>query len=146
VSAGASTGLPYHLVLLGGRPGRWRAGLGILTLAFGTYLLAPAVWLVPFIAWFVVDGRDVQASTEALVDIADPGPLTLAYLLLTLASAIPVSWFVIRTHHGLAPRWLSSVLPRLRWRYLFACVGVSVVALVLTLILSALVPGQAEGQ
>jgi uncharacterized protein len=142
----ASEGLPYHLVLLGGRPGWWRYLVGILILAVGSIVLAQAVWLAPFTLWFLIDGQDLQSSLDALIDTTDPSPLTLAYLLLTLASAILVSWFVIRTIHGLRPRWLSSVRPRLRWRYLLVCFGVSLLALVMTLVLSALVPGQAEGQ
>ncbi len=139
-------GLPYHLILLGGRPGWWRPVIGILTLGIGTYVIAPAVWLIPFAAWFIIDGQDIGTSLEGLVDFADPSPLSLAYLLLTLASAIPVAWFTIRVLHGLRPRWLASVSPRLRWRFLLACFGVSLVALVLSLVLSALLPGQAEGQ
>ena len=139
-------GLPYHLVLRGGRPGWWRSVLGILTLAIGTYVIAPAVWLIPFVAWFIIDGQDLATSIEGLVNFSDPTPLTLAYLLLTLASAIPVAWFTIRVLHGLQPRWLASVAPRLRWRFLLACFAVSLVALILSLVLSAMVPGQAEGQ
>jgi uncharacterized protein len=139
-------GLPYHLVLLGGRPGWWRGILGMLTLAVGTYVIAPAVWLFPFTAWFIIDGQDVGKSVDALLDFSDPSPLSLAYLLLTLASAIPIAWFTIRVLHGLRPRWLASVAPRLRWRFLLACFGVSLVALILSLVLSAMVPGQAEGQ
>jgi membrane protease YdiL (CAAX protease family) len=142
----AGSGLPYHLVLLGGARSRWWALLGVPVLAIGMYLLAPAVWLIPFMAWFLADGRDLRASTEQLVDIGDPTPATLAYILLTLATAIPISWFLISVIHGLRPRWLSSVVPRLRWGFLLACFGLSFVALLLTLVLSAVMPGQAEGQ
>jgi uncharacterized protein len=140
------TRLPYHLLLIGGRPGWWRYVVGILVLAVGTYVVAPAVWLIPFMAYFLTTGLDLQSSTEGLVDTADPTPLTLAYLLITLASAIAVAWFVIRAIHGLRPRWLASVRPRIRWRFLLACFGLSLVALVLTLVLSAVIPGQVEGQ
>ena len=46
--------------------------------------------------------------------------------------------------HGLRPGWLASVRPRIRWAYLVACLGVSVVALIATLIVSALLPAQGE--
>ena len=143
--AGAD-GLPYHQILLGGRPGWWRPVLGVLVLGTGLYVVAPAIWTIPFTAWFIIDGQDVATGLDGLVDFDDPSPLTLAYLLLTLGSAIPVAWFTIRVLNGLRPRWLSSVSPRLRWRFLFACFGLSLVALLLTLVLSALLPGQTEAQ
>ena len=62
-------------------------------------------------------------------------PLSLAYLKLVLATAIPVAWFVIRVFHGLRPRWLSSVVPRMRWTFLLVCFGLSFVALFVTILL-----------
>ena len=38
-----------------------------------------------------------------LLDLDDPTPLGLAYLNLTLAAAIPITWFVVRVVHGLRP-------------------------------------------
>ena len=69
----------------------------------------------------------------------------LAYLNLTLAAAIPITWFVVRVVHGLRPGWLASVRPRIRWAYLVACLGVSVVALIATLLVSAVLPSQGGG-
>src|SRR4051812_32302137 len=43
------------------------------------------------------------------------------------------------------PRWLSSVRPKLRWPYLFACLGLAVVALVAQLVVGAVVPGDVSG-
>ena len=39
-------------------------------------------------------------------------------------------WLVQLALHGLPPRWLASVCPRVRWRFLLACLGVAVVALI----------------
>jgi len=55
---------------------------------------------------------------------------------------IPLTWFVNRVMHGLLPRWLASVQPRIRWQFLLACMGVAVVALVATLLVGSVVPGQ----
>jgi membrane protease YdiL (CAAX protease family) len=82
---------------------------------------------------------------SGLLDLDDPTPLGLAYLNLSLAAAIPLTWFVVRVVHGLRPGWLASVKPRIRWTYLVACIGVSVVALVATLLVSAVVPSQGDG-
>ena len=66
----------------------------------------------------------------------------LAYVNLVLATAIPITWLLTRALHGLRPGWLASVAGRIRWRFLVACVGLSVVALVATVVVSAFVPQQ----
>jgi membrane protease YdiL (CAAX protease family) len=137
--------LEYHLVLTGARRGLWRPLVGVLVLAAAMYVLAPIVVMVPFLIWIAVTGQDFRVAVEGLVDTSDPSPATLAYLLLTLSMAIPISWFVVRVFHGLRPRWLSSVLPRLRWRFLLACFGLSFIALVLSTVLAAALPGESAG-
>ena len=140
-----SAGLPYHLILLGGRPGWWRYLLGVAVVAAGMIIIAPAVLLLPFALWFLVDNQPIADSMSGLLDLDDPTPLGLAYLNLSLAAAIPLTWFVVRVVHGLRPGWLASVKPRIRWTYLVACIGVSVVALIATLLVSAVVPSQGDG-
>ncbi len=109
------------------------------------FVVMPFVVLLPFMAGLAVAGEDVLASTEKLVDLTNPTPLGLAYLNVVIAAAIPVTWLVIRYLHGLRPRWLSSILPRLRWRYLLVCFGLSFVALLATLAVSAVLPSQGAG-
>ena len=48
---------------------------------------------------------------------------------LALALLIPVSMLIVRYVHGVRPRWLASVQPGIRWRYLVLAVGVAVVVL-----------------
>jgi len=48
---------------------------------------------------------------------------------LALALLIPVSMLLVRYVHGVRPRWLASVQPGIRWRYLVLAVGVAVVVL-----------------
>jgi membrane protease YdiL (CAAX protease family) len=139
------TSLPppeYHLLHLGGWPGWWRPVVGMAVAAVSTFVVSAVVWLFPFMLWFAVTGGDLLERTEALVSLDDPSPASLAYINLTLASAIPIAWFCQRLFHGLKPRWLSSVRPRIRWGYLFACVGASIVALVATVLVSLVLPGQ----
>jgi uncharacterized protein len=104
----------------------------------------PLLWQLPFALWFLLRGEPVLAGMERLLDLNDPTPAGLAYLNLSLAAAIPLTWFVVKVVHGLRPAWLSSIRPRLRWRFLVACLGVSVVALIATLLVAALLPGQGE--
>ena len=54
----------------------------------------------------------------------NPTPAGLAYLNLALASVIPLDLARRRgCVHGLRPRWLASVRPRIRWRSSLACLG-----------------------
>ena len=143
--AARPAGLAYHQIHLGGRPGKWRPVVGTLTLAACFLVVVPVLVQVPFAIGFAVAGRPVVDSMERLIDLDDPTPLGLAYLNLSLALAIPVTWLIVRLYHGILPRWLSSVNPRIRWGWLVACFGLSFVALVATLVVSAFLPAQQEG-
>lgn len=141
----AARGLPYHLIHRGGRPGGWRPIVGTVALGALFVLIAPVLVQVPFALGFALTGRPVVDGLEQLLDLDDPTPLGLAYLNISLALAIPASWLVNQVLHGLRPRWLASVLPRIRWGWLVACFGLSFIALLATLVVSALVPAQPGG-
>jgi uncharacterized protein len=132
--------LGYHLVHRLGRPGPWRPVLGVVLLTVGLFALAPLLWQLPYVVWLLVTGEPVVAGMDRLLDLDDPTPLGLAYVNLVLASAIPLTWLLTWGLHGLRPGWLSSVVGRIRWRFLLACLGISVVALVATVVVSAFVP------
>ena len=139
-------GLPYHLLLRGGRGGTWwRALIGIACLAAGMMLVSPFVMLVPFLVYFLATGQDIGSAIPALFDTSDPTPAVLAYVNLSLAGLIPLTWVIVRWLHGLRPRWLSSIRPRLRWGYLFACFGLSFIALIATVFVAALLPSAGAG-
>ncbi len=142
--AAAPTGLPYHRIQEAGLPGWWRPVIGSIIMLVGLTVVGGLVALIPFVVWYAATSADLQSSLTTLVDLNNPTPAGLAYLNLALASMIPLTWFVTRTMHGLMPRWLASVRPRVRWRFLAACIGVSVVALLATLVVSAVVPGQSS--
>ena len=137
-------GLPYHLVQRGGRSGVWRPILGVVVFVLAFLVAVPVLVQVPFALGLAVVGRDVVDGLDQLLDFDDPTPLGLAYLNVTLACAIPVAWLVTRVLHGLKPRWLASVAPRIRWRWLLVCFGLSVIALFATLVVSAAVPSSAD--
>ena len=65
-------GLPYHLVLLGGRPGWWRFLVGVAIVAAGLIIVAPLVLLLPFAIWFLVDGQPLASSMTDLLDLERP--------------------------------------------------------------------------
>ena len=138
----APGGHPYHRVhrAVAGPGDWWRPVLGVLTLAFGVVILAPVVVLAGFSTGYVVAGADLDV--DRLIDTDNATPAGLAYVFLVLASAIPITWAISRIVHGLPPRWLSSVAPRIRWRWLAACLGLAVLALAATLLVSGLLPDQ----
>jgi uncharacterized protein len=137
-------GLPYHRIHEAGLPGEWRPVVGIVGAALGLFVVGSVIALIPFLVWYAATGAQVQDSITRLVDVKDPTPAGLAYINLTLSMMIPISWFLNRALHGLLPRWLASVGPRVRWRFLFACLGAAVVALIATLVVSAVLPGQSD--
>jgi CAAX protease family protein len=137
-------GLPYHLIQRGGRPGSWRPIVGVLALIACFVVVVPVLVQVPFAIGFAVAGRDVADSMSRLIDLDHPTPLGLAYLNISLAGAILVTWLIARVVHGLVPGWLASVTPRIRWRWLLVCFGLSFVSLIATLVVSALVPSSAD--
>ncbi len=137
--------LPYHRIHRGGRPGVWRPIVGVLSLGLAFLVVIPVIVQVPFAIGLALAGRDVVDGIDRLLDLDDPTPLGLAYLNVVLALAIPAVWLITRTLHGLRPGWVASVRPRLRWGWFVACFGLSVVAMIATLIVSAVVPSQGEG-
>jgi membrane protease YdiL (CAAX protease family) len=137
-------GLPYHLVQRGGRPGAWRPIVGVVALIACFVVVVPVLVQIPFAVGLAVSGHDVVDGVERMLDLDDPTPLGLAYLNVSIAGAILVTWLLARVLHGLRPGWLASVAPRIRWRWFVVCFGLSVVALFATLVVSVLVPAQGE--
>jgi membrane protease YdiL (CAAX protease family) len=56
-------------------------------------------------------------------------PLGMLSVNLGLATLIPISWGLMAAVHHMRPGWLSSVQPRIRWRYLFVCLAIAAVVL-----------------
>ena len=88
---------------------------------------------------------DIQNDVERILDTDHVTPGGLAYLNVSLAAAIPVAILIALALHRLRPGWLASVTGRMRWRWLLVCLGLSVVALIATLVVSAFLPAQSDG-
>ena len=138
-------GLAYHRLQRLGPWSWWRPVLGVLGLLVAFVVVVPVVVLVVFTAGIVVSGADVTSTVERMLDTDRVTPLALAYLNVAIAAMIPVTWLLMRALHGLRPRWLASVAPRIRWRWLAASFGLAMASLVLTLVVAALLPARAEG-
>jgi hypothetical protein len=103
-------------------------------------VVVPTLVLIPFVIGFIVSGEPVLDSLEDLVDLDPLMPVDLAYINLALAGLVVVAFLAVFALHGLKPGWLTSVRPRMRWLYFLACLGLSVVALMATVLVSIVLP------
>ena len=139
----------YHLVqrVVGrwGDNGRWRPIVGILLLVVMMLVVVQVGLIVALtVALFLMGSDDVQDDVERILDTDHVTPAGLAYLNVSLAAAIPVAILIALLLHRLRPGWLASVTGRMRWKWLVVCLGLSVVALIATLVVSAFLPTQGD--
>ena len=135
-------GLAYHQLHRAGHNSVLRALLGVFAMLVLTLLVAQLVLEGLFALGYAVAGSDVSAALDRIADTKHLTPPALAFLNLSLAAAIPVAMLVTWAVHGLRPAWLASVGPRIRWRWFAVCLGLAVLALVVTLAVSAVLPSQ----
>ena len=125
----------------------WKPVVGILMFIVGGLLVMPLL-LIPVLALAVAVEGGSGSFMDRFVEstsLESVTPSSMLYLNLTLASLTVVAMVIVRLIHRLRPRWLSSVMPGMRWRFFFVCVGLSVVALVVSIVVSELLPHQATG-
>ncbi|HSV38413.1 MAG TPA: CPBP family intramembrane glutamic endopeptidase [Nocardioidaceae bacterium] len=134
---------PYHQILRNWDYAAWRSVVGILLVVLGFLVIAPIIALPVLFIGIMIEGGDFLNSLEAFGRLEEITPSSMLYLNVTLGSAILVTWVAIRVLHGMRPRWLASVAPKLRWNFLMACLGVSVVALIASILVSLLIPTSA---
>jgi len=132
--------MPYHLMLRTWSYAWWKPVVGILTAAVAMIVVMPLLML-PLLALAVaVEGGPFLDKFQKAMTLQTVDPAALLYLNAVLGSMILVTWLVIRVVHRMRPRWLASVVPRLRWRFLAACLGLALVALVAQLLVASVVP------
>lgn len=135
--------LTYERLHRLGRTGWWRPLVGLVLLVVLVLVLQTVVTAV-LAVYLVGTGVGVDEALDRLS--GDPvTPSFLALVNLGWALAIPAVWLVGFALHRLRPGWVSSVGLRLRWRWFAACFGVAFVALLLTLVVSAVLPSQGAG-
>ena len=140
----------YHLIQrtvgLWGREGWWRPLVGILSLVVMMLIVVQVGLIVALTVVFLLTGSDdVQDDVQRVLDTDHVTPGGLAYLNLSLAAAFPVVIVISLLLHRLRPGWVASVTGRMRWKWLLVCLGLSVVALAATLVVSSFLPAQGEG-
>jgi membrane protease YdiL (CAAX protease family) len=117
----------------------WKPVLGAVLVLVGMVLVAPLL-LMPVLVFGVLDKPgSFWDNFQKAASLQDVGPTELLYLNLTLGSSILVCWLVMRVVHRMRPRWLTSVVPKMRWKLFFIFLGISVVALVAQVIVGELV-------
>jgi membrane protease YdiL (CAAX protease family) len=134
---------PYHAMLRTWSYEWWRPVVGILIAGAGFFILPAVVFVVVAGVWSTFQGGDWIANFTGSADLTHVGPEQLLGLNLGLASLIPLTWFIIRVMHRMRPRWLTSVVPRMRWKLFAICLGLALVALAAQLLVGAFLPGSA---
>ena len=142
-------GLEYHRIYRSGRQGwGWYAGGIVSMVALFLVVNAVVVTLGAIVVLFVT-GTTVDTLADdltALVDTKNVTPGVLLFINLVIVLAIPSAWFCARVFHGIKPRWLSSVAPRIRWKWLAASFGIALFSLVVAIVLGALLPATGDAE
>jgi membrane protease YdiL (CAAX protease family) len=120
----------------------WKPVVGILLMIILGAVVVPLL-LMPVLAVAVALEGGSGPYVDRFLDSAaldSVTPASMLYLNLTLAALTLVAMGIVRFIHRLRPRWLSSVMPGMRWTFFLACFGLAVVALICSLVVGALLP------
>lgn len=118
---------------------QWWRSLGGVAFGLLLYLTLSIVvnQLVVALSW-VVAGRGTAYAAYVTSAGAFERPSGMLGANLGIVTLIPIAWVLMAVVHRVRPRWLASVQPRFRWRYLLICLAVAVLALSVALVLSTL--------
>lgn len=122
-------GATYPQLLRGPRHARWRALAGVVMGLALFYLLTTLVSQLVVGVGYTVSGRRESWADYYRQAFAFERPVGMLGVNLGLATLIPIAWAVLAVLHRIRPRWLASVQPRIRWRYLLLCLPLAVVSL-----------------
>ncbi len=138
---GPQQGLEFHTLQRLGRSGPLWSGLGVVAAVVG-FVAAQIVVVIGYFGFFAVTSGfgEAQDRLTAVSDTSNATPWVLLFLNLALVASIPVVWGLSWLVQGLKPRWLSSVTPRIRWKWLAVCFLPAFAALVVAVFLGALLP------
>jgi membrane protease YdiL (CAAX protease family) len=131
-------GATYPLVLRG--PG-FQPGRSVVGVVFGLTLFALLVGVVSqvvvMLGWSLTAGN-VNYADYTRQARAFERPIGMLGTNLGIAMLIPIAAVLLWVLHRVHPRWLLSVGPGVRWRYLLVCLGIALVSLNGVLLLSLL--------
>jgi len=122
-------GAAYPQILRGESYVWWRSMLGVV-FGLSLFLLITTVISQALVTlfWATTAGNQPYRDYFSRA-FAFELPLGMLSVNLGLAALIPISWGLMAAIHLMRPSWLSSVQPRIRWRYLFGCLGIAAVVL-----------------
>lgn len=131
----------YPLMLRTWNYAWWKPVVGTLLVGLGMVVVAPLLLMPVLMVGVALEGGPFWDSFEKAATLQAIGPSSLLYVNLTLGSTILVTWLVMRVVHRMRPRWLASVVPRVRWKFFLICLGLAVIALIAQVVVSLLLPG-----
>ncbi|WP_375431925.1 lysostaphin resistance A-like protein [uncultured Friedmanniella sp.] len=119
----------------------WRSAVGVVMGLALFYLLTGVVSQVVVAIGYAFGGHSTTWAAYYRSAYAFEKPVGMLGTNLGLATMIPITWAVLAVLHRVRPRWLASVQPGIRWRYLLICLGVALVSLLGVQLLSQVVSG-----
>ncbi len=122
-------GVTYPRVLSGEWASSVRSIVGILAGLIGYALIVPVVAQTILALVWLARGRRGSFSAYYTAGLAFDFPAGMLAAQVGLAMLIPVSLIIVRYIHGRSTRYLHSVQPGLRWRYLVVAALAAVVVL-----------------
>jgi uncharacterized protein len=132
-------GAAYPQILRGESYVWWRSVLGVVV-GLSLFLLITSVVSQALVTVFWATTAGDQSYRDYFTKaFAFELPIGMLSVNLGLAALIPVAWGLMAGIHQMRPRWLSSVQPRIRWRYLFGCLAIAAVVLNGVMLLSTTV-------
>ena len=122
-------GVEFPQILRGPGHAWWRSALGVLlALAAVLFLTALVNRGVVALAWILTDrGTDFTDYARSAYAVERPSGMVAAGL--AVATLAPISWALVLLVHRVRPRWLSSVRPGLRRRYLLAALAIAMIVM-----------------
>jgi membrane protease YdiL (CAAX protease family) len=132
-------GASYPQILRGESYMWWRSVLGVV-FGLSLFLLVTTVVSQGLVTLFwATTAGDQQYQDYFAKAFAFELPIGMLAVNVGLAALIPIAWGLMAAVHHMRPRWLSSVQPRIRWRYLLACLAIAAVVLNGVMLLSTTV-------
>ena len=132
----ANPGTPYHQLARTRRHRWWRPPLGTLLLVT-VWLAGMTFVMAAFATAALVLGMDLFVGPTRF--FANP-VMNVAVLLGVIVVAGPAAWLAAWTVQRRPAGTLSSVIGRIRWRWLLSCFGVAIPLVILTLVATYLMP------
>ncbi len=136
--------MPYHLMLRTWSYAWWRPVVGVVVAVLSFFVGAALIFYAVGAIYAVFQSGTFTDDFSRNLDVAKASAASLLALNLGIASMIPVTWAILRVVHRMRPRWLASVVPRIRWGFLGVCLGLALVALMAQVAVGSVLPAGSQ--